>query len=149
VGAAAAAGALLPWASATLSDRGAVLLPVSRTGLELSPNGLIVLVLGVVCVVSSVVPRDGRWAHPLIFVLPLAGPAIVLLAALRINAGDALVAKLLRLRIGTFQTDHPVASAHVGPGLWLSLTAGVALMLGGVGWHLSSRSARIVNETTR
>ncbi|WP_322759832.1 hypothetical protein [Frankia sp. Cr2] len=148
-GVAAAAGALLPWTGATLSDRGAVLLPVSRTGVELSSNGIVVLVLGVVCALSSVVPRDTRWAHPLTLVLAPAGLAIAVLAAVKINAGDSVAAKLLRLRIGTFQTDHPVATAHVGPGLWLSLAAGGALLLGGLGWQLVGRSTPESSDHSR
>ncbi|WP_322767984.1 hypothetical protein [Frankia sp. Cr1] len=148
-GVTAAAGALLPWTGATLSDRGAVLLPVSRSGVELSSNGMVVLVLGVVCAVSSVVPRDSRWARPLTLVLAPAGLAIAVLAAVTINAGDSVAAELLRLRIGTFQTDHPVAAAQVGPGLWLSLGAGGALILGGVGWQLVGRSTRESSDHNR
>ncbi len=55
----AAAGTLLPWAGATLSDRGAVLLAVSRTGLELSANGTVVLLLGVVCADPACCRRTG------------------------------------------------------------------------------------------
>ncbi|WP_239346194.1 hypothetical protein [Frankia sp. CiP3] len=145
-GMAAAVGTLLPWAGATLSDRGAVLLAVSRTGLELSANGAVVLLLGVVCAVSCLLPPDGRRARPLSLALASAGLVITVLAAAEIDAGDPLAAKLLQLRIGTFQTDHPVASTHVGLGLWLSLAAGVTLSVGGAGWQLVGRFTRVVGD---
>ncbi|WP_131746131.1 hypothetical protein [Frankia sp. Cppng1_Ct_nod] len=146
-GIAAAVGVFMPWAGATLSDRGADLLPVSRTGLELSWNGAAVLGLGILCVVVSVLLREVPRARPLSFALPPAGLAIVVLAAVKINSGDAMAARLLRLRIGTFQTDHPVAGGNVGLGLWLSLVAGVVLVLGGIGCQLAARFPRASGDT--
>ncbi len=143
------AGAFLPWAGATLSDRGADLLHRSRTGFELSWHGKVVLGLGILCVVVSVLLREVPRARPLGLVLPVAGGAITVLAAIKINAGDAIAAKFLRLRIGTFQTDHPVATAEVGLGLWLSLAAGVVLLVGGIVWQTAGRSARVSGDSVR
>ncbi len=145
-GVVAVAGAFLPWAGATLSDRGADLLHRSRTGLELSWHGKVVLGLGILCVVVSVLLREVPRTRPLGLVLPVAGGAIAALAAIKINAGDAIAARFLRLRIGTFQTDHPVATAEVGLGLWLSLTAGVVLLLGGIAWQAAGRSVQVSGD---
>ncbi|WP_052914543.1 hypothetical protein [Protofrankia coriariae] len=140
-------GTFLPWAGATLADRGADLLHSNRSGLELSWHGKVVLGLGILGVVISVLLSEIPRARPFGLALPVVGGAIAVLSAVKINAGDAIAAKLLRLRIGTFQTDNPVVTAEVGLGLWLSLVAGVALVLGGLflgrsAWRATGASRR-------
>ncbi|WP_250285447.1 MULTISPECIES: hypothetical protein [unclassified Frankia] len=132
----AVVGAFLPWAGATLADRGADLLHSNRSGLELSWHGKVVLGLGILCAVISVLLSELPRVRPLGLALPVAGGVIAALSVLKINSGDAIAASLLRKRIGTFQTDNPVATAEVGVGLWLCLVAGAALVLGGLflGW---------------
>jgi hypothetical protein len=126
-GALAAYGSLRPWTRATLADRGADLLVVNQSGWDLAPSGQCVCVLGVVAALVCVfIRRTGRsrWAW---YALPAAGALIVAITLTRIDAGGPDARKLERLRIGTFQTDHPVVADSAGAGLWICLVAGVVI----------------------
>jgi uncharacterized membrane protein len=135
----AAVGSFLPWAKATLSDRGAALLHVSKTGVELKPYGYTVVALGAVAVVVALLAARLPAASRLLFGLPLVGIAAVVLAVSKIHAADPLATKILRLRIGTFQTVNPVAHPTVGVGLWLAVAGGVLITLSSVGFLIAQR----------
>jgi hypothetical protein len=114
---------------------------VNRTGWDLSPSGQTVCVLGLVVALVCVLDnRTGR-SRRVRYLPPFAGIVIVLVAVSRLGAGDPVAHKLERLRIGTFQTDHPVAVAMTGSGLWISLAAGVVIVATGVGWLALDRKS--------
>jgi hypothetical protein len=148
-GTVAALGSFRPWAEATLADRGAHLLIVSRSGWDLSPSGQIVCALGlVVAVVCVLVPRIERkrwpWRLP-----PVAGAVIVAVTVSRLDAGEPVARKLERLRIGTFQTDAPAAAAGVGFGLWICLAAGILLLLAGTARLAADRASQPPHPSRR
>jgi hypothetical protein len=130
----AAAETFMPWVSASLRDRGADLLVTHRTGLELHPTGAAVLALGalsaslalLVILRPAVIRATGA--------LPPLGVAIAVLAVTRRHAGDAAAAHLLRLRIGTVETERPTAVAAATHGLWLTVAAGLVIALVGAGY---------------
>ncbi|WP_232291833.1 hypothetical protein [Frankia sp. QA3] len=140
----AAAAVTRTWARATLSDRGSALLVVTRSGWELRPTGPLVvafgLLTGLICLLAH---RSGRAALGVL--LAVLGAAVAGLALSRLHAADPLVHKIGRLRIGTFQTDEPVAAGTAGAGLWAAALAGIVVVLAAVSWLLLTR--RIVGAT--
>ncbi|WP_261574547.1 hypothetical protein [Frankia gtarii] len=128
------------WARATLSDRGAALLVVTRSGWQLRPTGPLVVACGLLtALICLLAHRSGRAA----FGAPLAalGAGVAGLALSRLDAADPLVHKIGRLRIGTFQTDEPVAAGSVGVGLWVATLAGIVVVVAAVSWLLLTRRA--------
>ncbi|SNQ48221.1 conserved membrane hypothetical protein [Frankia canadensis] len=126
------------WAHATLSDRGADLLVVTRTGWDLRPNGPLVVALGLLAVVLCVL---ARWSGRTALALPLvaAGLAVAGLALGELHAADPDVHRIGRLRIGTFQTDEPVAVGTVGAWLWVTVLAGAVMAAAAATWLVLSR----------
>ncbi|KQC39985.1 hypothetical protein UK82_02545 [Frankia sp. ACN1ag] len=144
----AAASVPRTWARATLSDRGSALLVVSRSGWQLRPAGPLVVAFGLltalVCVLAH---RRGRAA--LGALLALLGAAVTGLALSRLHAADPLVHTIGRLRIGTFQTDEPVAAGTAGAGLWVAAVAGIVVVLAAAGWlQLTRRAAAAAQAST-
>lgn len=139
VGLAAYAAAQRSWVEAVLTDRGAELLVVKRTGLDLAPTGQFVVAIGavvaVLCVATSWWPR----ARAVVPAVPLAGLALIGLALGRLDAADPLATKISKLRIGTFQYEKPVADTAVGSGLWWCLAAGGFLVVVGLWWVVLER----------
>jgi hypothetical protein len=128
------------WSRATLSDRGAALLVVTRSGWDLSPTGPLVAVLGLLALVVCVLARWRR--RPLLGVpLVAAGLAVACLALSELHAADPDVHRISRLRIGTFQTDEPVAAGAVGVWLWVAVAAGVVMAAAAASWLVLSRRA--------
>jgi hypothetical protein len=138
-GVVAAASAFLPWARASLADRGADLLVVSRTGWDDGVAGAVTAFVGVAAVAACLASAWRPGLRVLAAGLPAAGVALCALAVVRLGAGEPLADKLATLRIGTFQTDAPVTDASAGAGLWLCLGAGLVLIAGGLAWVLIDR----------
>ncbi|WP_055748301.1 Trp biosynthesis-associated membrane protein [Frankia sp. AvcI1] len=144
----AAAAVTRTWARATLSDRGSALLVVTRSGWQLRPAGPLVVAFGLVtALVCLLAHRRGRAAFGAL--LALLGAAVTGLALSRLHAADPLVHTIGRLRIGTFQTDEPVAAGTAGAGLWTAVVAGIVMVLTAVGWlRLSRRAAAESHAST-
>jgi hypothetical protein len=144
----AAASVPRTWARATLSDRGSALLVVSRSGWQLRPAGPLVVALGLLTtLVCLLAHRRGRAALGVL--LALLGAAVAGLALSRVHAADPLVHTIGRLRIGTFQTDEPVAAGTAGAGLWVATVAGIVMVLAAVGWlQLTRRAAAAAHAST-
>lgn len=83
--------------------------------------------------------RSGRAA--LGALLAALGAGVAGLALSRLDAADPLVHKIGRLRIGTFQTDEPVAAGSAGVGLWVAALAGIVVVVAAVSWLLLTRRA--------
>ncbi len=114
---------------------------MTASGWDLAPSGQLVFALALlVMLVCLLAPHTGRlrWAW---LVPPVAGAAIIVLAATRIGAGEPAAHKLTRLRIGTFQTDHPVVATSTGHGLWLTIAAGLLVAAAGTVVAVLQRSA--------
>ncbi|WP_261555321.1 hypothetical protein [Frankia tisae] len=128
------------WARATLSDRGAALLVVTRSGWQLRPTGPLVVACGLLtALICLLAHRSGR--AELGALLAALGAGVAGLALSRLDAADPLVHKIGRLRIGTFQTDEPVAAGSAGAGLWVAALAGIVVVVAAVGWLLLTRRA--------
>ncbi|MCM3925994.1 hypothetical protein ND748_30540, partial [Frankia sp. AiPs1] len=81
--------------------------------------------------------------------LALLGAAVTTLALSRLHAADPLVHTIGRLRIGTFQTDEPVAAGTAGAGLWVATVAGIVMVVAAVGWlQLTRRVAAAAHAST-
>ncbi|MCK9894559.1 hypothetical protein [Frankia sp. AgB32] len=126
------------WARATLSDRGAALLVVTRSGWDLRPTGALVVAVVVLAIVGCGFAR--RVGHPALGVpLVAAGVAVAALALSRISAADPLEHTIGRLRIGTFQTDEPVTAGAAGEWLWVTVAAGVVMAATALSWLVLAR----------
>ncbi len=133
------------WVRATLSDRGAELLVVTRSGWELAPTGALVVAVGLLALVCCALARRG--GHPALGVaLVAAGVAVAALALSRLSAADPLEHTIGRLRIGTFQTDEPVTATAVGLWLWVTAAAGVVMALAALSWLVLTRRAADVTR---
>ena len=139
-GSAAVLGSFGHWVRATLSDRGAQLLVVTRSGWDLPPSGQVVFTLGLVtlgCVLLSD-PGDGRrWPR---IAPPITGAAVIAVTVDRIGAARPIAHIIGRMRIGTFQTDHPTATTGTGFGLWICLAGGALMLVAGTAWLILDRS---------
>jgi hypothetical protein len=147
-GVAAALASRRPWVRAALADRGADLLVVTRSGWDLHPAGQVVCALGLLVTLACVLADTSRPSWWVGCILPVSGVAIAAFAVSRLHAGEPMARKLTRLRIGTFQTDHPVATGGPAAGLWLTLAAGVVIAVAGVGWLALDRKVRRARAST-
>jgi hypothetical protein len=138
----AAAGAFMPWVTATLRDRGADLLEVHRTGLDLGAAGAAAVALGALAALVPLVAILKPPAVRLLPALPPIGIVIALVTLAKRHAGNPLTSKLLDLRIGTVQTEKPVAHAGVGAGFWLTVAGAALIVLTSAGYLVARRFRR-------
>lgn len=117
---AAIVAAFLPWISATAVFAGSL----SRNGLD--GDGQITIVLGVVAVVLAVVALRGQPA-PLAALVIVAGLGALIAVIGVIDYVDA------RNRIGDLTVEErQLVAISIGAGLYLTIAAGVAVVVGAV-----------------
>ncbi|WP_050796095.1 Trp biosynthesis-associated membrane protein [Parafrankia sp. EUN1f] len=141
-GVAAVFGSFDHWVQATLSDRGAHLLVVTRSGWDLPPSGQVVFALGLVALISMLTADPGGNRRWLGLAPAAAGAVIVAVTTMRVHAAEPITRTLARLRIGTFQTEKPTVAAGTATGLWICVAAGVLMMIAGIIWVALDRPAR-------
>ncbi len=136
----AVTAAFLPWATTTLSDRGAALLVVHSAGTAHNFRGPAVILMGVVALIHvGLLRADPGWRTRAL-ILSCDGLAIAAIALSGVNDGQSVNSHVSHMRVGTGEILDPVTTTSPAYGWWLTIAAGILVAIGGLGSYASLRS---------
>ena len=128
----ATSAAFLPWATTTLSDRGAALLVVHSAGMAHNFRGPIVILMSAVAIVHVGLIRANPGWRTRSVILGCDGLAIIAVALTGIDDGQSVNSHIAHMRVGTGEILNPVTTTVPAYGWWLTLAAGLLVALGGL-----------------